>query len=101
MKNTNWEKETKVGLVTSCKQAARLVSLSFERKLSLREFLAMRFHLWTCQTCSFYRRQITFLRQAFVRHEQLLDNVPPSSCECLDPGAKARIRGVVDSKIQA
>ena len=93
---SNWEEETKVPLVTSCKQAARLVSLSFERKLTLREFLTMRIHLSMCKTCSFYKRQIGALRKIFIRHEEVLDNTPPSADECLDPRAKQRIREAVN-----
>ncbi len=95
MSTLNWEKETKLPLVTSCKQAARLVSIAFERKLTLREYLTMLVHLFNCKTCSLYRRQIAALRKAFVRHEEVLDNTPCSSPECLDAAVKARLKAVV------
>ncbi|NTV29578.1 MAG: hypothetical protein HGA80_05805 [Candidatus Omnitrophica bacterium] len=92
MKGTSWEEETKLPLVTSCKQAARLVSISFERRLTLREFITMRIHLLSCKTCNFYRREISALRRLFIKHEELLDNTPPSGDECLDEAARKRIK---------
>ena len=97
MSNANWEQETKLPLVTSCKQAARLVSMGFERGLTLREFIVMKFHLLNCRTCSFYRRQITALRKAFVRHEEVLDKTPCSPDERLDPAVKERMRAVLSA----
>ncbi len=92
---SNWEEETEVPLITSCKQAARLASLSFERKLTLREFLTMRIHLFMCKTCTYYRRQIGALRGIFARHAEVLDNTEPYPDECLTPASKSRIRQAV------
>ena len=92
---TNWEHETILPLVTSCKQAARLVSISVERRLTLREFLSMRVHLWMCKTCTRYKNQIRALRKIFLRHEEVLDNVPASSQECLDLKARDKIKAEI------
>ena len=94
----NWEEETKLPLMTSCKQAARLASLSFERKLTFREFLTMRLHLFLCKTCTFYMRQITALRRIFLRHEEVLDNTPPAADECLTPTAKQRMKELIEKQ---
>ena len=88
----NWEDPTPVPLVTSCKQAARLVSMSFERKLTLRETIAMRIHLMMCRTCTFYGRQIKALRSIFIRHEEVLSNTPVSDDEKLSDQSKQRIQ---------
>jgi hypothetical protein len=95
---SNWEEPTKVPLITSCKQVARLVSLSQERKLTFREFLAMRIHLMMCRTCTFYSRQTKALRRIFNRHEELLGNTPPSECECLDPKTSQKIKDLLSGK---
>ena len=92
----NWEEPTKVPLVTSCKQAARLASLSFERKLTLRETLAMRLHLMMCKTCTYYSRQIRALRSIFIRHEDVIDNTPCSCEDQLPLEAKKRIQDLID-----
>ncbi len=88
----NWEDPTPVPIVTSCKQAARLVSMSFERKLTLRESLSMRIHLMMCKTCTFYGRQIKALRSIFTRHEEVLCNTCASDDEKLTADAKDRIQ---------
>lgn len=93
----NWEEPTPVPLVTSCKQAARLVSVSFERKLTLREWLSMRLHLMMCKTCTFYARQIKALRAIFIRHEQVLSNTPASDDEKLADQAKERIKKTINT----
>jgi hypothetical protein len=97
---SNWEVETQVPLVTSCKQAARLVSLSFERSLTFREFLTMSIHLAMCKTCSFYKRQIGALRKIFVRHEELLENTPPSESERLTPLEKDKLKRTLSRSIR-
>ena len=96
---SNWEHETKLPLVTSCKQAARLVSISVERSLTIREFLSMRLHLWTCKTCTRYRNQIKALRKIFLHHEEVLDNTAPSDQESLDQKAKEKIRAEIQKRI--
>ena len=90
-KLSNWEEEAKFPLITSCKQAAQLVNVAMERRLTLREFVTMRVHLFMCKTCSFYRRQINALRRIFLCHEEALENIPPSDDEKLSESAKARI----------
>jgi predicted anti-sigma-YlaC factor YlaD len=46
----------------TCKDISKLVSESFDRKLSLRERMAMRIHLMMCSLCRTYQRQILQLR---------------------------------------
>ena len=88
----NWEEETKLPLVTSCKQAARLVSISCERELTFREGIVMHIHLWMCRTCNLYRKQIQALRKIFIRHQEALNNTASSGCQCLNVGAKQRMK---------
>jgi hypothetical protein len=92
----NWEDPTPVPIVTSCKQAARLVSVSFERRLTLRELFSMRLHLMMCKTCTFYRRQIKALRAIFIRHEEVLSNTPAVNDENLSDQAKDRIKKTIN-----
>ena len=95
MMNLDWQKPTRVPLVTSCKQAARLVSISFERRLTLREWAVMRLHLLMCRTCTFYGRQIKALRAIFIRHEDVLSNTETLPQEKLDDQAKTRIKDCI------
>ena len=56
----------------SCKQTAQLVSMSYDKRLSWRERLAVRLHLLVCDACRNFTRQMRFLREATRRfaHEQ-------------------------------
>lgn len=84
--------------MTSCKQAARLVSLSFERRLTPGEYVTMRLHLSMCKTCNYYRKQVRSLRSVFAKHEEVLENTPPSECECLSEETKKRMRQKLNLK---
>ena len=48
----------------TCKQASRLVSEAQERRLSLRERMSLRWHLWMCANCRRFERQLLGLRKA-------------------------------------
>jgi hypothetical protein len=93
---SNWEEESKLPLRTSCKQAAQLVNLSLERRLTIREFVTMKIHLWTCKTCTFYKRQVNALRKIFTRNEEALENIPPSEDEKLSECSKTKMQELIE-----
>jgi len=47
-----------------CREVARLVSQSNERRLRVRERLSMRLHYWICTWCRRYRDQLELIRTA-------------------------------------
>jgi hypothetical protein len=47
----------------SCKETSRLISESSDRKLGLGERLGIRLHLWMCENCRRFERQMQFLRK--------------------------------------
>jgi hypothetical protein len=96
---SNWEEESKFPLRTSCKEAAQLVNLSLERKLTAREFITMRYHLFWCKTCGYYKKQITALRRIFIRNEELLESTPPSEDEKLSTCCRDRINRSIQENI--
>ena len=51
----------------NCKQSTQLISAGQDRRLHLREKLALLIHLITCLGCRNYRRQLHFLPQACRR----------------------------------
>lgn len=60
----------------TCKQTARLVSMSYDKRLSWRERLAVRLHLLVCDACRNFTRQMRFLREAtrrFAREQSETD----------------------------
>jgi hypothetical protein len=48
----------------TCKEASRLISEGQERPLKLMEYWGLRFHLWMCDNCRRFERQMEFLRAA-------------------------------------
>lgn len=60
----------------TCKQAAALLSQSQDRRLVLRERLALRLHLLVCDACRNFQRQVDFLSR--TGRQFLGRGVPPS-----------------------
>lgn len=54
----------------TCKQATHLLSQRLDRKLSRRERLALRLHVWICRNCRRFERQLHFIRHALHRGMQ-------------------------------
>ncbi len=73
----------------TCKQTARLVSLSHDKRLSWRERLGVRLHLLVCDACRNFRRQMLFLRDATRRFA--LEQPDTDNRLRLSPGAIDRI----------
>ena len=48
----------------ACKQMTVLMSESLERRLTLRERVTLRLHLWVCIWCVWYLEQLQLLRAA-------------------------------------
>ena len=48
----------------TCKEASRLLSEGQERPLSVSERWSLRLHLWMCDNCRRFDRQMDFLRSA-------------------------------------
>ena len=51
----------------SCREAARLISVTFERALTPEEAARLKFHLGDCDDCQHYDVQLRFLREAAQR----------------------------------
>jgi len=52
----------------SCREAARLLSVAFERALTPQEAAELKIHLSDCDDCQHYDVQLRFLRQAAQRY---------------------------------
>lgn len=76
----------------TCKQTARLVSLSYDKRLSWRERLGVRLHLLACEACRNFTRQMRFLREAtqrFAREQPETDNRVRLAPETIERIARA------------
>ncbi|MBL3600025.1 MAG: zf-HC2 domain-containing protein [gamma proteobacterium endosymbiont of Lamellibrachia anaximandri] len=51
----------------TCKDASRLISEGQDRKLSRREKIGLRLHLWMCDSCRLFEKQMRHLRHALHR----------------------------------
>ncbi len=72
----------------TCEETAQLVSERLDRTLTLRERLMLRLHLFGCDLCNRYARQLKFLQRACAEagEEQLTE---PAE---LDEAVRERIR---------
>lgn len=87
----------------SCKETTRLISESFERRLSLRERLGVRMHLLVCRFCLRYRRQVQFIEDAMrhLRGSEEEDGVLEFLlAPALSGEAMARIRSSIKERMQ-
>jgi hypothetical protein len=51
----------------TCKQTSKLISQSLDRPLTWSEKLQLRLHLFMCNPCSQFKRQLNMLRTAIQR----------------------------------
>ena len=58
----------------NCKQASQVISQSLDRKLSLRERFALKFHLLICNACKHFNQQLVAMRTSFKRLNASIEN---------------------------
>jgi hypothetical protein len=73
----------------TCKDASRLISEGQDRPLRLRERWGLRLHLWICDNCRRFERQIHVLRRAL--HKLAQDAESDARGPDLSPEARERI----------
>lgn len=74
----------------TCKGASRLLSEGLERRLGWRERWALRLHLWLCDNCWRFERQLRLLRRA-LRYLSRRAETDPHGPQ-LSPDARERLR---------
>ena len=55
-----------------CREACKLLSEAQDRKLTPRERLSLKLHLFACIQCRRYRKQLAFLRANLKKWQQKL-----------------------------
>jgi hypothetical protein len=58
----------------SCKEASRLISQSLDRPLTVRERLGLRFHLFFCDMCTAFKRQLGVISAAVKQYKTQIEN---------------------------
>ena len=74
-----------------CKTITPTLGEMNDRRLSLRERITVRLHLFTCEACRRYTEQIKFLHDALHNRESLIEAAETSEAT-LSSEAKERIR---------
>jgi len=77
----------------SCKEVSRLTSKSMDTRLTWRERLGVRLHLFYCQGCQRFRDQVHFLRRAARRSTNAL----MAGTSSLPAATRERIRAALQS----
>lgn len=73
-----------------CRHVSKLSSQEMDRRLSVRESLALRAHLAICSLCREYRRQLRLLRWVIRRRYAAAQNAKTS--EKLSDAARTRMK---------
>ncbi len=78
----------------SCKKASELISQSVDRRLSWRESLALRAHLWICDACTQFNKS---LHQMLLAVHRFRHQVEQDKQLQLSEDAKQRIAEAIAS----
>lgn len=78
----------------NCKDTARLVSESMDRKLPWRKRLEVRLHLFICDNCARYKKQLHILRRLFRNQAEPSAD---ASSPVLDEKIKERLRHLAEN----
>lgn len=73
----------------TCKDTSRLISEGQERQLSLNERINLRLHVWMCNNCRRFEKQIIIMRKIMQR--KWTQDTPPANKQ-LSSEAQERIR---------
>jgi hypothetical protein len=68
-------------ILPSCKDVTALISRSLESKLSWRENLTLKYHLWLCEPCSRYLSHLKFMSRVFEIEENKGPTLSPEALE--------------------
>jgi hypothetical protein len=85
-------------LLPPCKEIARIISASFDRRLTIREKFVLRLHLIACKPCSRYLEQSEFLSKATgVLDEKLKEELFSAG---LSDEARERLKKLIEASAE-
>ena len=76
----------------TCQQTVEKISQSMERKLTLRERIDLKLHLWICAWCQWYLEHLNLIRDAARAKGAESQNLNSTSTAALSSEARERIR---------
>jgi hypothetical protein len=80
-----------------CKNITPTLGESLDRRLSAREKIDTRLHLFTGEACARYLKQVKFLREAVHLREEKLEGIERASSAKLSDDAKLRLKNALKS----
>ena len=81
-------------LMLTCKQASQIISQSLDNPLSWSDRMKLKFHLFICDACTHFNKQLRLIKNAVQRMKLETEN--DASIQ-LTVDAKARINQAIDS----
>jgi hypothetical protein len=76
----------------TCKQTVKVISESMERRLSLRERITVKLHLWICLWCVWYLENLQLMRDTIRTKAAEEPNLDSSSLPPLSAEARERMK---------
>ena len=76
----------------ACKQIVKVISESMERRLSLRERITIKLHLWICLWCVWYLEQLQLMRDTIRTKASQEPNLESSVLPPLSAEARERMK---------
>ena len=76
----------------TCRQTVETISLSMERKLTMREKIDLKLHLWICAWCQWYLEHLHLIRDAARAKATESPDLTSASGPALSPEARERIK---------
>lgn len=76
----------------ACQQTVQTISQSMERKLTLRESINLKLHLWICVWCQWYMEHLHIIRDAARAKASEAGDLTSASAPALSPEARERIK---------
>ena len=76
----------------TCKQTVKVISESLERRLSLRERIAVKLHLWICLWCVWYLEHLQLMRDTIHSKAVEEPNLDSSELPSLSSEARERLK---------
>ena len=76
----------------TCKQTVKVISESKERRLSLRERVTVKLHLWICLWCVWYLEHLNLMRDTIRTKASQEPNLDSSSLPPLSAEARERMK---------
>ncbi len=80
-----------------CKEIVRTASDSLDRKLSIRERVVTKLHLWACLPCVRYLEQSKYIRDAMHEYEERRASELQS--KTLSDDARARLKDILKTSV--